>query len=461
MNKRTNILAVILLLALFATGCVSAVNYVAVKRNYWPDKVPDSQTVETAIWSIYNENITDMGINADDRILSVSPSGRYFLIVDAAKNYDIVERRPGNPIGSAARHVSQYTYQDGRFIRISRININPTTDPMWNDIVISSDSISVVWSPDESRILIAHSTMENRNIHNLRNMSANIYLINFACGYAVNLTGWHYVSEGMGDGGYLDFLPRWIDDSSFHFVRYKTDEYTWIIHLMSMNAETKNIEFLTDLSAYGRVALVLDYVIHGDAIYFSRFDVGDIHAGISHHDVSGFYVASLDGEYAKPNLLVSIVNMNMHRFSNDIIRVQVSQDGRWALLTVSDTRFLVADIPLADGYDLPYGPQPDPNEAMSIVFRDKWIPHHGVVLYDLYKNEIVNPFIDKQLRPDVVIVTGATFAPDGNSLLFSVFGSGGPWVWESFNTSTLYQVRLDDSSFDAVIILGHFGKRFG
>lgn len=46
----------------------------------------------------------------------------------------------------------------------------------------------------------------------------------------------------------------------------------------------------------------------------------------------------------------------------------------------------------------------------------------------------------------------ATFAPDGASLLCSVFGDGGVWNSDSFNHISLYQIRLDDESFEASLI---------
>ena len=53
---------------------------------------------------------------------------------------------------------------------------------------------------------------------------------------------------------------------------------------------------------------------------------------------------------------------------------------------------------------------------------------------------------------DTVIVTAATFAPDGKSLLCAVFGESGIWTMDSFAETTLYQVRIDDFSFDSVRI---------
>jgi len=75
------------------------------------------------------------------------------------------------------------------------------------------------------------------------------------------------------------------------------------------------------------------------------------------------------------------------------------------------------------------------------------------MLFDLENNTLADPFTDKALHPDVAIVTAADFAPDGKSLICSVFGDGGIWIMNSFNEFALYQIRLDDGSFDAVRIL--------
>jgi hypothetical protein len=52
-----------------------------------------------------------------------------------------------------------------------------------------------------------------------------------------------------------------------------------------------------------------------------------------------------------------------------------------------------------------------------------------------------------------VIATAATFAPDGKSLLCAIIGDGGEWTTGSYDKTALYQIRLDDGSFQAVRIL--------
>jgi hypothetical protein len=114
-----------------------------------------------------------------------------------------------------------------------------------------------------------------------------------------------------------------------------------------------------------------------------------------------------------------------------------------------------ADGTLADIEEIKESLDPttfDPSSAISWVTNTRWIPCHNVILYDLENNRIVDPFIDDALQPDVVIVTGATFAPDGKSLLCAVFGDGGIWYMADYEISTLYQIRLDDGSFDAMRI---------
>ena len=79
-----------------------------------------------------------------------------------------------------------------------------------------------------------------------------------------------------------------------------------------------------------------------------------------------------------------------------------------------------------------------------------WIPCHSVILFDLNTNRIVNPFIDSSLQPDVVMAISATFAPDGGSLLCLVLGDDSLWLSDSFfSKASLFQIRIDDGSFDA------------
>jgi len=132
---------------------------------------------------------------------------------------------------------------------------------------------------------------------------------------------------------------------------------------------------------------------------------------------------------------------------NHFTSAEVSYDGRWALLTILDRRILMRDFPLAD---CPENPQSDPSSAISMVTGRPWTPFHNVILFDLYNNTIVDPFINSGLIPTKVVVTAATFAPDGKSLLCIVFGDSDMWTLASFAETSVWQVCLADNPLEAI-----------
>jgi len=146
-----------------------------------------------------------------------------------------------------------------------------------------------------------------------------------------------------------------------------------------------------------------------------------------------------------------MVESGVSPYFHGLFSVQISPDGRWACLTALDRRLASRDIPFAD---FPQHPQADPGSATSILTGLQWIPCHSVIIFDLNTNRIVDPFIDNSIQPDCVMVISATFAPDGNSLLCAVLVDDSLWLTDSFfNKVTLYQIRIDDGSFDVRRIL--------
>jgi len=437
-----------LLLAVGMLFILTACSATVAEINFWLEEAPSRRTIETAAWNL--EDVVERTNRWEsEKLISVSPSGRYFLVVDAANPVNLEQRRPGNNLGWEASHISVYEYYEGRLSRVSRIFIDSISDWSFNDTVIGADDLSIVWSSDESRMLISRGISEKRNLGNLRSISSDIFLVNIEAGIIKSLTASPY--ETVEDGAYLDFLPQWMCNENISFIRYGyNNKGIWTISLMSMNITAATAEHLSNLTTDGRIAIVYDYEIYGDYVYFSKEDFGDIAAEIFMMDVSGFYYASLDGGHLPPTILVSIYDMNWGLVTSPlrhITSVQVSPGGRWALLTAQCTRFIMRSIPLANCPDFP---QPDPNSAMCRVHMREWIPAHNVFLYDLHNNRLVDPFRNRILRPDVVIVTAATFSPDGRTLICAAFGSGGVWTLDSYSETTLYQVRLDDDSFDVV-----------
>ena len=396
------------------------------------EEAPDRIALRTMLWDFDWEYFTH-----NEVLLSVSPSGNYILAADFG-SIDLSMRLlyGANALGHQVQHISLYERQGHSFRLVARIELDPERNPEFNDTVASSDATGVAWNEDETLLLITGGTIRTRG--HWQHGASNIYLVDFSGQSVERLT-----NNTRGRFIFIT-LPQWSETHGVTFIRTEWTDDGLYTNLMRMDIETGRQEMLADLTNNQRATYVYEYVIHGDYVYY----IDSIFGGL---EATGFFRANLDGGQSYPYQLLSMmdfVDFYSVRLSN-FISVQISQDGRWALLTARDQRFFARDIPLADH---PYDPQPDPSSAISYMTRREWIPFHNVILYDLERSELVNPFTDRSLRPDVVIITAATFAPDGKSFLAAAFGSGGLWVMDSFHETTLYQVRLDDGSFDAMRI---------
>jgi hypothetical protein len=428
--------------------------------DFWPRSAPDDETVDTSLWEF---SLYDIGEN--EAILSVSPSGRHILTAERL-SIDIASRFASgipNHMGRQVAYISVYTERNGVYALTSRIDIGSEADPALNDTLAVSDINSIAWSGDETRALISVGLTTARQYFS--HTHSDVFLADFTNQTFENLTG-NAWSGNLGDGTPHNLSPQWADRDNIRFIRYEPNEHRdYVISLMGMDLSTGRQELLSDLSDGGRFTLVFDYAIHGDLVYFTT--IGSL-------DSSGFLSSRLDGGRTPPTRLVSVINLrenNIHGYMTGFASVEISQDGRWACLTAMDPRLYARDIPFADGINVARMlldsnasqqeleeaaltlSQPDPGSAVSMVTRLPWIPCHNVFLYDLRNDELVNPFTAAALQPVTVIVTAATFAPDGRSLLCAVLGDGGEWTVEGFFAeTTFYQVRLDDGSFDAVRI---------
>ena len=408
--------------------------------SFWLEETPSDDVIETALW-----NFDWYDFDWSEMLISVSPSGNYMLMADRGE-IDINRRLMygANALGWQTQHLSLYERQGGSYVLIARIYIDPETDPELNDTVASSDETGVAWNGDETLILISGGTVRTRGHFNFG--ASNIYLVDFSQQSVERLTDNTFM--GREHGHVKVTLPQWSEEHGATFIRSEWADDGINVSLMNINVETGRQEILADLSCSEGAAFVLDYAIHGGYVYYSNS-----HLRI---ESAGLFRANLDGGQSRPIQLLSILDIIDYYdigFSgagfNEFFSVEISQDGRWICLTARNMRFLTRDIPLADCPDFPH---PDPSSAVSFMTGMEWIPFHTVFLYDLKNNELISPFADKLLRPDVVIVTAATFSPDGKTLLCAVFGSGGEWTMDSFNEVTLYQIRLDDGSFDTMRI---------
>jgi len=195
-----------------------------------------------------------------------------------------------------------------------------------------------------------------------------------------------------------------------------------------------------------------NYAIHENYVYFSL--------AVAPFGENGLFVTSLDNDDSPIKLLSfeDIHGGNRYRGTfRGLSSLEISSDGRWALLTVHDNRVHMMDIPLIDMDELPQG---DPLNAISRVTGWPWSSHHNVVLFDLQSNTMIDPFVQEGIREGDVLVMAATFAPDGKSVISQVFGDGGEWRLDSFDQISVWQTDLESGNFESSRIFqreGEFG----
>ena len=433
-------IAILSLVILSACDRIVEVDIEVGVHQFWLSEPPNTDIVETAIWEL----ATDGGLDFDtgEFIFSVSPSGNNILVANFNLDVNLQNRRPGNMFGMEAEHISLYAKENGRFVRTGRIYIDIAGGYTWNDVVISGDETGIAWSEDETRLLFSAGKTTPHPVDIMSGFSS-VFLVDFNEQFVEDLTGGHFEPVGLSEGGHSDYLPQWLDNDNISFIRYESNAAgLFMTSLLSMNLHTGSQEVLANLSTGCPLSFVSAYAIHGDYVYFSTFG-GD-------KQKTGFLSAELTGTERAPTLLISFMELLEDYYrsrGNFFTSAEVSLDGRWALLTIRDPRVLMRDIPLVD---CPHNPQSDPSLAMSMTTGLPWTPYHNVILFDLHSSTMVDPFINSALKPTEVIVTAATFAPDGKSLLCTVFGDSDMWTIASFEETSLWQVSLADDSFEAI-----------
>jgi len=395
----------------------------------WLIDAPDSDALETILCEANEDSFP---LEEEGYILSISPSGKNILVANVSWEFNLYDRRPPiNIAGQDAKYIALYTKNNGQFELAGRMYVDSTWEA-WNDVVVSADGASVSWSPDERRVVISASCALPSQ--QLPSANANIFVIDLDNMAVEQLTH-----------DYSNFLPRWIDSNSISFIRYAfNDSGDLMVKLMRMNMNSRNAQLWADLSGEGNLMFISCYAVHGNFVYYTKESFTGTQAG--------FYIAELTGNNANPRQLINIVdfieyNETLHRFN--LTNVQISPDGRWVILTKLNDRVMRRDIPMADCVEFP---QTDPSAAISFVFNRPMAPHHHVMIFDLQNSQLANPFVSDGLRPYQVIVTAATFAPDGQSIIAAVFGDGSPWVRANEEVTTLWQIDLASPNFDAVRI---------
>lgn len=400
------------------TGCNSS-------SSYWSDETLKEEVINTSFWDLDGNNFGE-----NEVFLSVSPSGKYILTVDHGRQ-DLFQRFTygANIFGRQLYHLSFYEKKYDSFHLVSRIELDPELNPEFNCVLASSDETGIAWNQEETLILISGGTTRVRGYHATK--ANNLYLVDFSAQTFERLT------NHSRRGGPFIILPQWSQDYGITFVRSEDlEEHLLGASLVSFDLETRTEAVLANLSIYPYHLLVNDYVIHNHMVYF----VNTNYFGVSRERI-GLFKVSLEANQSSPTQLLSMEDIWIDEEVNIAISdtttskgftcLQVSPDGNWLLLTGEDPRFFMRNLGIE-----------------NIERR----PSHSIYLYHIETSQLVNPYVDDALRPSATIVTAATFAPDGKSMLVATFGSGGQWNEGDFDRTTLYQIRLDDGSFDSVQI---------
>ena len=428
MKRAAVILVFMLVLALSGPSALAA------GSGYWPEGVDESQ-LRSVEWSLDFADLSDDDL-PELSMVSVSPSGRYIVAADRITINKDASHAAGvaNPLGRLPDMLYLFA-RDGEHYRLEKgIPIDTESQLELSSLVGGGSAFS--WNEEETRAVITgdwgagSSTMSY-----ITNRHTNLYLLELESGSIRCLTQNIQAPEHC-------VLARWAGPGAVMYIRVRYDDL-WHNELCGMDIETGQEQKLAELySAEGRASAVLDWQIADGQIYYT-LDPWQ----------AGFYVSPLGGSEADARCLIDVQTdlweTGRHPYCRSwaLCRLEISADGRWACIGINDPRIINRDIPFADDAQ---HPQSDPASAVSVISGQPWVPCHDVLLYDLQARQLVDPFRDAALSPKKVIVTGACFAPDGQSLLCAVFGDGGPWKTEDMTRTTFYQIRLTDGSFSAV-----------
>ena len=382
---------------------------------------------------LYNSSALNGGANLTT--VSVSPSGNYIAAVDRSKQSkdDRNAAGIGNPMGRLPEAILLFSRQGDIYKLYQTYYIDRETNLELSSLL--GGGADMAWNADETRCIISckwgASSETNAYINSYH---SNLYLLDLADGSFRRLTDNSEPCDHCA-------LPAWSGDGTVRFLRL-SNKNNFLNSLCEIDLTTGRETKLADLySANGAVSVVYDWQMVGQQIYY----IVEAYTG-----GTGFYVSPVGGWEASARCLVNLMtelrDTNRHPYCRSFGQMEISADGRWACLTVVDQRVPTLDFPFADS---PTQPQTDPANAISVRTKRPWVPCHNVFLYDLTQNRLVNPFTDSALAPAKAVVTAACFAPDGQSLLCTVFGDGQPWTIAEQTRTTFYQVDLRDVWFNA------------
>ena len=367
--------------------------------------------------------------------MSVSPSGQYIAAVD--RSHLSTENRfaagVANPFGRLPEAIYLFIRSGGQYTLWRTVPVDPQAQPELSSML--GGGCEMVWNEDETRAVIAAKWgAGSETMSYIMTTHSNLYLFDLNDGSLRRLTDSAETYDHR-------VLPAWSGDHTVRYLRTSLVGGDVRNVLREIDTAAGRDTRVADLySAGGAVSVVYQWQTAGQSIYYILESLrGD----------SGFYMSPVGGLELQARCLVSIRadlrETNRQPYCSVFAQMALSADGRWACLTVSDRRVYNRDIPYADSADRP---QADPAKAYSRDGRP-WVPCHDVFLVDLTRGRLADPFTDPRLSPTKTIVTGACFAPDGQSLLCAVFGDGGPWCIADNTRATFYQIDLADGRFPA------------
>ncbi|MBQ6232014.1 MAG: hypothetical protein IJJ80_00735 [Clostridia bacterium] len=367
--------------------------------------------------------------------VSVSPSGKYIAAVDRT-SMSLEKRHAagvGNPMGRLPEAICLFARQDDGYSLSRTIPVDAETQLELSSIL--GGGAAMAWNGDETRCVISYQwgAGSETNAY-INNFHSNLYLLDLSDGSLRRLTDNSEACEHC-------VLPAWSGPDTVRYVRL-SNRGGFMNVLCEIDLNTGRETKLADLySAGGSISVVYDWQAVGERIYY----IVDAYTG-----GTGFYVSPFGGREANARCLVNLMKelreTNRHPYCKTFSQMEISDDGRWACLTVTDQRVFTRDFPTADN---PKNPQSDPAHAISVMTGLPWVPCHNVLLYDLSRMSLVDPFRDSALAPEKAVVTAACLAPDGQSMLCAVYGDGRPWSIAEETRTTFYQIDLGDGRFTA------------
>ena len=389
------ILTLALALTLAACGGGTAPGVSGSKETYtelplWPDSAPDESLIGMVAWELDTAEM----LNGYE-LLSVSPSGEHILAMDL---YMIAADVPTMLL---------YSNKAGVLAEKSRIELTEEQEKAARFARGCAPS-DFSWSDNEQKILFS-----NWRSGIVMFRAQDIILLDFEAEAFVNLTG-EPANSQSAESSVVNVLPRWSgNDIYFHRVSGKDKSSA----LMKLYTKTGTAESVVNLVRGDQIYTVTDSAVYNDAVYYIQYTAKSPLGSLCAAGSGGRRVLLGDVKLDRDTYM---------QYGGSLRFVQVSPDGRRLCLTTQPLQHPLSLIP---------------------GWIDSEAVPHSVFLYDLETDKIVDPFAAEELRPGNAHVSGAAFSPDGKSLLCAVRDLREPGL-EAI--TKLYQIRLDDGSFDAV-----------